>query len=518
MGETWEKGNSVSASDAPRWHRALDILAETLDQRGERGWIVGGCLRDALLRRPMRDVDIVLTCDPLDIARTLPRNVVASLAPLNRDSVRAGLRPDGMGEPLPIDFSPLRPPAHASEGSAAATTWLPAIEANLVQRDFRVNAMALPLAARREFAALLTAGVPSLIPGDVLPAPATLIDPVDGYADLQAGILRLTSSHSFDDEPGRIVRAARLAASHSFTLAPDLIQHARSAAHRLIAVSGDRLRDEMARLLTLSRAAEGVAALAEMEALHILLPGLNAPEKVTHALAGVRAAACLQADGEPPDAAMAPLASLDALRAWYAAPLRPDVPRIVALRWALLAHAILPESDRGGLPAGDASHQAQSQLLAPIMRVPLANAEQTIVTTAAMACAVWRERLADAMPPDAALRHLFAAHGPAGVDMLAAAAACNAALSAAPLSGARVSSQVPERVRAILDIYFTDRERLHPLPLLTGADLIAELGLRPGPALGDVLRHIHSAQIEGVITTRVEALALAKHLTSAPDA
>lgn len=488
----------MSASDAARWERALDLLAAALDERGARGWIVGGCLRDALLGRPVRDIDLASTCNPLDFARSLPRATLVTLAPLNRDSARAGLCSAPGDTPLQVDLSPL----HAT------------IEGDLARRDFRVNAMALPLAARGEFIALL-AGVVNRAPDGILPAPDHLIDPLHGYADLQHRVLNLASSHAFSDDPGRILRAARLVASHNFALAPDLIRLARGAAQQLITVPGDRLRDEMSLLLALPRAAEGVAALAEMETLSILLPGLNAPAKIAHAIAALRAAACLQEDGEP-GAPMEPLASLDALHAWYAAPLRPVVPRIAALRWALLAHAVLPHGGELGA-ASDESATSARQPLATVLRVPLAGIERTVVM-AARTCDTWRVRLAGAMPSDAELRHLFAAHSSMAADILVAAAACNAALVVNPLPGARSSPFVAERVRAILDIYFTDREHLLPPPLLTGADLIAALGMRPGATLGALLRHIRTTQLDGAISSRAEALALARKLASTKGA
>src|SRR5579872_900170 len=398
------KGDAVSVSEVGRWERALDILAAVLDARGARGWIVGGCLRDALLSRPVRDVDLALTCAPLDFARSLPRAIAVTLAPLNRDAVRAGLRIDPDGDPLQVDLSPLHP----------------TIESDLARRDFRVNALALPLAARRELLTLLAAAgtdATNAIPAGTLPAPDKLIDPLGGYADLQRRVLNLAGSHSLSDDPGRILRAARLVASHGFALAPELIRHARGAARQLIVVPGDRVRDEMSLLLALPRAAAGVAALAEMEALSSLLPRLDAPASAEHAIAALRAAACLQEGGKP-DAPMEPLASLDALRAWYAAPLRPDVPRIAALRWAVLAHAALPHDGESGTASNESPTSAW-QPLAATLRVPLAGIERAIVA-AAWTCATWRTRLAEAMPSDAELRHLFATHSGAAVDTLVA--------------------------------------------------------------------------------------------------
>lgn len=499
----------MGTSDAARWSRALDLLAGTVEARGVQGWIAGGCLRDALLGRPVRDVDVVLTGDPLAFVRSLPGANAAYLAPLSRDAVRLGLRVDPDDDPLQLDLSPLQPPSVTGRPhDASGDTPDEALVANLSRRDFRINAMALPLAARRELVALLAGAgtrAPSALP---LPAPQHLMDPLHGYADLGRRIVEVASDTALADDPGRIVRAARLVASHGFALSPALVRQAHRNASRLPVVPTDRLREEVSLLLVLPRAAAGISALDEMGALRLLFPGLGISALAAHALAALRAVEGLQEDGAP-DAVMEPVASLEELRAWYASPLRPDVSRITALRWALLVHTAAPHAADAN--AGSEPTAPSALGLNAVLRVPLAGIDQRIVA-AVWTCPAWRARLAECMPSDAALRHLFAAQRGAAVDTLVAAAACNAALAAAPLPGVCVSPHVAERARAILAVYFTDRARLDPPRLLTGADLIAELSLPAGPALGEALRQIREAQLDGTLTTREGALALARQL------
>lgn len=470
-------------TSARRWAALLDDVAEALERVDGRGWLVGGCLRDALLGVAVRDVDLAVTCEPVDVARAVKRKWTAlTFAALNRDTVRLGSRGEDGEPPLQLDFAPL----HGG-----------AIEADLARRDFRVNALALPLDARRELVALAAlAGAPS----ESIQPPRSLLDPLGGVGDVRSRVLVPASSHALCDDPGRIIRAGRLVARFGFAASAELLGAARAAAPALRGLTSDRLREELHALLALPRAADGLELLAETGALVVLFPNLSRDGALAHALASVRAVAGLQ-DGGEAYSGMEALASLEPLRAWYAAALPDGLPRIVALRWGLLAHtAVFYAALEDEPAAGD-----KVRTLRIAERLPLAGAERTIVAEV-MRAGWWREVLAERTPDETELRHFFAAAGDAAVDVIVAAAACNAALAVAPVEGQRFAAAVGERARAVLDVYFTDRERLVPPRLLSGGDLMRELGMASGPELGGVLRAVWEAQLDGEVRTREQAL------------
>lgn len=472
------------------WAGALDAVADALARLGGEGWLVGGCLRDALLGVPVRDVDLAVTCEPKALARALKRDRALTIATLNRDSLRLGLRgqPEHSVEPaLQLDLSPLH------GGSIAA---------DLVLRDFRVNALALPLEARREFVVLLASGAPR-------PSLASLLDPLGGLADLHGRLLVPASDSALADEPGRAIRAARLVARFGFAASPALTHAMRAVASRLPSLSRDRLRDELNALLALPRAAVGLNLLAEMNALTTLFPNLGRDGALAHALASVRASGALQ-DGGEAFPGMEPLATLAPLRDWYAAPLPDGVPRIVALRWGLLLHGsmvhersnVLPEEDREAVAVND------------YQWIRLAAAEQRIVWKVAVYghASQLKEFATESRLRLRNLRHFFEQVGDAGVDVIAAAVACNAALVAAPVEGQRFSPAVARGARRVLDVYFSNRERLMPPRLLTGDDLIRELGMASGREIGVALWQVRQAQLDGQVRTRDEALECARTL------
>ena len=150
---------------------SLDALRAPLAAVGDRAWIVGGGLRDALLGNAVADVDIAIDADAAAAATRLARAHRASRFPLS--AAFGAWRLTGGTLPFQVDITPLQ------GGSLAA---------DLAARDLTVNAMALPLAGNAE-----------------------LFDPHGGRADLAARRLRAVGAGAFAADPVRILRAARLA-------------------------------------------------------------------------------------------------------------------------------------------------------------------------------------------------------------------------------------------------------------------------------------------------------------------
>ncbi len=212
---------------------------------GEAGWLVGGCLRDELLGRRVRDIDIVVDGDPEVLARNLA------------DRLRGGVyaTSDVFGTwrvvigDLHIDVATLRggPPGGPPDPATRAVR----LEADLRGRDVTVDALARPLDGH------------------------DLVDPLSGLDDLAAGRLRLCSPASLDDDPLRVLRLARLA--RAFELVPDAAatEAALRAAPGLRRVSGERIRDELSALLATRGAPVALRDLAVWGALKVVLPEVD---------------------------------------------------------------------------------------------------------------------------------------------------------------------------------------------------------------------------------------------------
>src|SRR5262249_38695538 len=325
----------------------------------------------------------------------------------------------------------------------------------------------------------------------------------------------------------RILRAARFLAFFGWTPAPATLALAQAAVPALCDLPSDRIRDELGRLLTTPRCASGLHFLAETGALAALFPEMAEHAVASHALIAIDATAGLQTGNDHgPDLGMVPLTSMGALREWYMQPLSGGRPRIVALRWGLLLHGLVSHTRRNvaDVDMTDSSVGWPPGLVRAAHRLRLPRPERAIVREIGSCVAPVRQGLAEqyievqALPQ--ALRHVLPDHfidwlkqdRLALIHLLVAAAACNAALFHLPLPPVQPADQVAQRVRTLLDPLFTQHKRPIPQPLLDGSALVHDLGMTPGPLIGHLLRRLRAAQLDGVITTREEAVQLAQIL------
>jgi tRNA nucleotidyltransferase (CCA-adding enzyme) len=248
--------------------QAASLLQEVLTEADARRlavFLVGGPVRDLLLGREVRDVDIVVEArgavDAVELAGALAGGD-ARVTAHDRFGTVSLTRRD-----VTIDIATVRRESYPHDGA------LPTVEAGTLQedlsrRDFAVNALALPLskAARAQYAGV--------------------VDFDDGVADLAQRRLRVLHPHSFHDDPTRALRAARLAPRLGFSLS----RGSRSALRDALRdgafgrVSGDRLRREIVKCfddcalgLDASRA---LRLLSEWHVLGALEPGLTLPREV----------------------------------------------------------------------------------------------------------------------------------------------------------------------------------------------------------------------------------------------
>ncbi|MEO8093197.1 MAG: HD domain-containing protein, partial [bacterium] len=203
---------------------AAQRVREALGERDDV-WIVGGALRDAALGRPVVDLDLATAGDPSEMAKAIAE--VAGDHAFELSAEFGTWRAISRGESWHVDVTRLR-------GET--------VEADLLQRDFTVNSMALPLGAAAD----------------------EPIDPAGGLADLGRGMLRATSPGGFSADPLRILRAARLAADLGFAVADQTAAPARSSAARAGEPAGERQLSELRLLIS---GPDPIGGLAVLDAL-----------------------------------------------------------------------------------------------------------------------------------------------------------------------------------------------------------------------------------------------------------
>jgi tRNA nucleotidyltransferase (CCA-adding enzyme) len=237
-------------------------VVDAADQTGELLYLVGGPVRDLLLGRALRDVDLLIEGVDGEGADALARRAApADARVVGHD--RFGTVTIETAETA-IDLATTRSETYAHDG-ALPTVAAGTLEEDLRRRDFTVNALALPLS---QAARSRRSGI---------------VDLDGGLADLERKKLRVLHGRSFHDDPTRALRAARLAPRLGFTLS----RGSRSALRDALRdgafgdVSGDRLRREMIKLFSdAGGGLDPVRALRLLSDWHVLgafEPGLGLP-------------------------------------------------------------------------------------------------------------------------------------------------------------------------------------------------------------------------------------------------
>ena len=211
-------------------------------------YLVGGWVRDALLRLPPGlDIDLAIAADPYDTGRELARRLDADFVPL--------------GKPPAIDRPVARIVLPAPCGRDCRTIDLSALSGNLeddlARRDFTVNALAAPLDQWDADA-----------PGD------SVIDPWNGRRDMASRVIRTVRPDVFQKDPGRLLRAVRLAGRLRFRIAPETSAAILESAPRVNRVSGERLRDELMAVLSLDGARGYLEVMDRLDLLCRVIPEL----------------------------------------------------------------------------------------------------------------------------------------------------------------------------------------------------------------------------------------------------
>jgi poly(A) polymerase len=250
-----------------RFAPVLDELAPLADRFGAEGrrlYLVGGAVRDLLIGtdRPQFDLDLTTDARPPEIKRLLDGWADAVWTQGEKFGTIGARHVRGDGSPQTVEITTFRAEAYADDSRKPHVTFADDVETDLSRRDFTVNAMALELRPG----------------GDGAGHRAELVDPFGGAADLAAGTLRtpLAPEVSFDDDPLRMLRAARFIAAYGLEPVPELVAAVRERGHRLEIVSAERIRDELDKLIVVDHPWPGLWFLVDTGLAEHFLPELPA--------------------------------------------------------------------------------------------------------------------------------------------------------------------------------------------------------------------------------------------------
>ena len=233
----------------------LNLLQEIGEVGGKGTYLVGGFVRDLLLKRPSLDIDIVVETDAIQVAKTMQHQWNGTLH-VHPQFGTATVTPANSNLPK-IDFVTARCETYKTAGALPIVA-RGTLTDDLYRRDFSINALAMRLDPN---------------------AFGTIVDKTGGLEDLESGIIRVLHPRSFTDDPTRIFRAYRYAGRYGFRIAntdTPLIQEALAV---LAQLSGERIRNEIDRILLEERTPHGSYNDSQHSAWTILswLGGISHP-------------------------------------------------------------------------------------------------------------------------------------------------------------------------------------------------------------------------------------------------
>jgi poly(A) polymerase len=465
-----------SLSDALARAAPITVARNALSRHDP--WVVGGTVRDAVLGRPLEDVDLVVAGDPRAAARELADAAGGHAFELSEQF--GAWRVVTPGRAWQADVTPVR-------GER--------IEDDLALRDFTVNAIAVPLAG------------------------GTPVDPHDGLPDLEAACLRAVGERSFREDPLRTMRLARLACELGFEAEERTRGLARAEAGAIERVAPERVYYELRKLVCSPDPLRGIALMDEVGLVGAVLPELEALKDVEqnpyhhldvwgHTLEVLAQLLQIERDPEP---VFGPLA--EEIARELERPLADELTRWQALRLGALLHDVGKPATRAVSPEGRVLFWGHDELGARMSRE---------IGRRLRASAAIGDFLAQL-----ALHHLrlgFLVHQRplSRRDLYRYLRACEpvelevTVLTAADRLATRGERTRDEAIEGHLELVRTlATEALAwrespPRPPVTGDELIEALGLHPGPEVGRLLEELTEAAFAGEISSREDALALAR--------
>jgi poly(A) polymerase len=464
-------------------------ILETIDsiRGGEQLYIVGGWIRDALLKRKSRDLDLASAQDPKRLAGAAARALKGRVVVL--DDANKVYRVVLKANPSLdyIDFSKLK----------GRTIGL-----DLAKRDFTIDSIALPLEGERV---------------DILKT----IDPFSGRKDLVRSVVRMTYPSAFRDDPLRLLRAYRLAAELDFEIEAGTLRKIRANAALITRPAPERVREELIRILSAPRSAKWIERLERDGLLDRILPEIT-PMKASarkfyfhpkglwqhslETLEGLEEIFSKLGELLPKESAKieeylkgntgsgAPRGTLLKLVALLHDSAKPKTAKKVGKRMRFLGHDTLG----AGLIAGTFKRlrmskketRAARNLVRQHMR-PI-SLGQAAVLTARATLRLFRDTGED-LP----------------MLLLLSLADCYSyrRLKLKKIVPLKKQLQV---IRELFSRYYSDKAKMDGPRLVDGHVLMKALRLKPGPVIGKLLSAVTEAQLLGKVKTRAEALTLAR--------
>jgi len=487
--------------------RVSSLLAKVsnlLSEQDVQSYLVGGVVRDVLLGRDTADIDIAIAADALEIASKIATALGGKyvlLDEVNRVGrvVLIDNEASSIGGQCELDFS----------------TFKGNIEQDLARRDFTIDAMAVDL-------------------NQVGKDDIQLIDPFNGRSDLHQGVIRTIAETAFESDAARLLRAVRLAAELNFSIDKETESLIRRYPHLIANIAGERVREELLRLLAISEDRQPLPYLNELGLLTAMIPelaqtkGVEQPKEhfwdvFDHSIQTVAAIDFLVRRGaweytNEEFLALAPWSAV--LAQHFDLEVSSGSTRRSLLKLAALLHDVAKPQTK----AIDANgrmrflgHAKEGAAIASdiLERLRFSAKEVRLVETMVRHHLRPGQMSHYELPSHKAIYRYFRDTGETGIDILFLSLADHLATRGPHLNLAQWQEHA-QMVEYVLAQRFQEKSLVHPPKLVDGHDLINIFGMSPGPRIGEFLEAVREAQAAGEIATREEALSFIDRLLTSP--
>jgi poly(A) polymerase len=356
----------------------------------------------------------------------------------------------------------------------------------------------------------------------------SLIDPFGGRGDLQNGIIRAVAETAFKSDAARLLRAVRLAAELGFSLESQTEALIRQNCHLIADVAGERVREELLRLLVVPHPEIFLPYLDDLGLVTAIIPelaqakGVEQPKEhfwdvFDHSLKTAIAVDFILHEGSweyADDEALAMVPWSEVLARHFAQEVSHGSTRRPLLKLAALLHDVAKSQTKAVGEDGRTHFLGHAKLgadltVAILERLRFSSKEIRLVETMVRHHLRPGQMSSSGLPTHRAIYRYFRDSGEAGIDTLYLSLADHLATRGPKLNlaGWQEHTQLVEYVLA----QHLEQQRLTaPARLVSGHDLIRTFGLKPGPDIGELLEAVNEAQASGEITTQEEALAYIK--------
>ncbi len=481
----------VKTDIAPEILFLLRRVNHYLADRGITAYLVGGVVRDMLLGRGVEDIDIAVAHDALEVASGMAAELRGRYVLLDEDSGVGRVALTAEDRKWEIDFSTI-------EGD---------ISTDLTRRDFTIDAMAV------ELEELLRK-----------PQSPVIIDPSGGQDDCSRCVIRVVSESAFTDDPVRLLRAARLAAELSFRIDEATEALIKRQAHLIGSVAGERVGEELLRMLVLPAGGRHLESLEALGLLDNIFPELVPTKGVTqprehcwdvfeHSLRTVGAVDFLLREGDWEYAGREALLAVPwsvEVAQHFSREVGHNSTRKALLRLAALLHDIAKPQTKMVEQTGRTrflGHPQEGALaVTDIMeRLRFSTREIKLVEILVRYHLRPTQMSHEGLPTNRAIYRYFRDSGEAGIDILFLSLADHLATRGRNFDIVHWREHA-EVVTHVLARHTEEEKLTAPPKLVDGHDLIDLFGLIPGPRFAEVLEAVREAQAAGEVTTREEAL------------